>query len=65
MRVLVVPEDSRKDKFILKPLFKALFSINRQAKDISARRIESAGRRQKATRRGGGAADNRHPAEVS
>lgn len=25
MRVLVVPEDSRKDKFILKPLFKALF----------------------------------------
>ena len=25
MRVLVVPEDSRKDKFILKPLFKELF----------------------------------------
>lgn len=25
MRVLVVPEDSRKDKFILKPLFEALF----------------------------------------
>lgn len=25
MRVLVVPEDSRRDKFILKPLFKALF----------------------------------------
>ena len=25
MRVLIVPEDSRKDKFILKPLFKSLF----------------------------------------
>ena len=25
MRVLVVPEDSRQDKFILKPLFKELF----------------------------------------
>ena len=25
MRVLVVPEDSRKDKFILKPLFETLF----------------------------------------
>ena len=25
MRVLVIPEDSRKDKFILKPLFEALF----------------------------------------
>ena len=25
MRVLVIPEDSRKDKFILKPLFESLF----------------------------------------
>jgi hypothetical protein len=25
MNVLIIPEDSRKDKFILKPLFKSLF----------------------------------------
>lgn len=25
MNVLVIPEDSRKDKYILKPLFKSLF----------------------------------------
>lgn len=31
MRVLVIPEDSRKDKFILKPLFESLFrSIGKQ-----------------------------------
>ena len=30
MRVLVIPEDSRKDKFILKPLFESLFrSMNK------------------------------------
>ncbi len=27
MNVLVIPEDSRKDKYILKPLFKSLFRV--------------------------------------